>query len=260
MNKALIILFVLFLVSGFVAECQDFVTKPVSRKKKTLSYRVKKKDKKYSYFVSADSIEPSYLRHLYMEFENPLTIAVSDVPNENIYVTFNRGLISGENGKYVVIPLYEGDFARPNGTGNVEIYVKTDSGKSERVAVVEFDLISAPGVIADVGGRCGGKIPKEFLLSQSYLNISQAPFPFYTDKDLSVIMFSVVCMPSLNSQRDDWIGVESGVNVFTDNMIKMFKRLQPGDCVVFQTIGRIIQNGYRKGQRVGVNPVSFQIE
>jgi|AntAceMinimDraft_17_1070374.scaffolds.fasta_scaffold36315_2 hypothetical protein len=107
------------------------------------------------------SVAADKMNVLYIGVDNPLTLAISDIPNENIRVTISQGSIkkNESKGKYI---------ARVNNPGiaSIEVFSKKNKGKTKKLGTTNFRVKKIPNPYATIFNRNGGEIKKEVLLKQ----------------------------------------------------------------------------------------------
>ena len=174
------------------------------------------------------SVSADKMNVLYIGVDNPITIAVSDVTNENIKVKISKGEIRGSNGKYIV---------RVKEKGSVTIEV---SDRDKRTGTADFRVKSFPDPYATIGGKKYGKVTKEFLLSQKQVDVT-----WITDFDwgdgFKVIKFTV----SANIDgftMDDY----SQSNKITDSQKDLINALNPGCKVYIEEIVAVGPDGIER--------------
>ena len=86
--------------------------------------------------------EATKMNVVYAGIENPLSIAISDILPENLYITANKGSLKGTNGKYLLwIPYQE------KGSVDITIYHFKD-GKMDKIDTRTFRIKSVPKPVA----------------------------------------------------------------------------------------------------------------
>lgn len=117
-------------------------------------------------------IETSKMDVVYGGLENPLSIAISDILPENVYLTTNKGLIKGMNGNYVLwVPFDE--------KGTVEIDILANiSGKIAKISTRTFRILEVPKPVAYFGSKTGGEISKGEIMLVNFINAALYDFTF----------------------------------------------------------------------------------
>ena len=133
-------------------------------------------------------IETSKMNVVCAGLENPLSIAISDILPENIYLTSNKGLLKGMNGNYQLwLPFEE------QGTVEITIY-GNPSGIMEKISTRTFRIKTVPYPNAYLGTKDGGEINTGELLLINFVTISLRDFAFeglrYTVKKYKFIVAS----------------------------------------------------------------------
>jgi hypothetical protein len=172
------------------------------------------------------AVAPVKMNVLYLGVENPVEIAVSGVPLDEIQVSIDNGTIRrDEAGRFIVAPAKQGEAKIKLMKENKEIGTRV------------FRVKILPTPEATIGGMRGGVITKEGLLKAGGISCSISNFDF--DVNTRVIYFKVSVMgkknPILENIRNS--------NEFTAAQIDMIKGLKPGQKVYFEDIRGSIPDG-----------------
>jgi len=162
-------------------------------------------------------VAPVKMNVVYQGVENPVSIAVSGIPIENLGMGITNGTIKGEDGNYIVSPRRVGNLVITVYDGNKEIGNKM------------FRVHRIPDTIATVAGKKGGAISKDILLSQPGIVAKLDHFDF--DVKFKVVEFNVSAIingffriyPSKNEafskeQKDLINSLEKGSKVYIEDI------------------------------------------
>jgi len=169
--------------------------------------------------VSADKMNV-----LYVGVDNPVSIAVSDVPASNISVKMDEeeGKISGQNGRYII---------RVSKAGEVTLDVSGEvDGKKVPFAPVKFRSKLVPDPVASFAGKTGTDIISAAELQQAQeVTVMFQNFDF--DLKFQVVSFSV-------SMAVNKIEVEEFTNgdKLTENQKKLLTHAEPGTKIYIENV------------------------
>jgi hypothetical protein len=91
------------------------------------------------------AISPTRMNVLYFGVSNPVSIAVSGVPKDQIIVEMDNGSVTGENGNYNVIP-------KKFGIVSIHVFVKDKNGLKNQVSNQPFKVKHLPDPLAVLYG------------------------------------------------------------------------------------------------------------
>lgn len=176
------------------------------------------KDVKADFTISTDK-----MTDLYKRLDNPITIAVPGVANENLKPSISSGsLMPQGNGKFI---------ARINDdvkTVKIELSVEKD-GKLSKVGSKEFNVKPIPDPIAMIANKKGGTITRQELLAAGALipvieNFKLETFFIITEFSLSILKDKDLIVKRtngnlLNSEMKDLIiNAASGEKIYFENI------------------------------------------
>ena len=167
------------------------------------------------------AIAPVAMNVLYIGVDNPLHIAISGVPADKVSATINQGTLTKiSEGAYIARP------ARP-GEATIKVFAEIDGQGIEGTMDFRVKLIPVP--VATVGGRTGGNIVKNDLLSQRGIVADLGDFLF--DVRFVVTQFDVSVSTSEGSRTES-----SNSQTFTDAQKALINDLKLGERVFFTNI------------------------
>ena len=159
---------------------------------------------------------------LYLGIENPLSISVSDFPDETLSVTISQGTLSKVSEKEYL--------ARPTNLGEatVSVFAEID-GEKQNIGSMVFSVKSLPTPVAKVGDRTGGSIVKDDFLSQRGVVANLENFPI--NLRYTVTQFDMVIL----TPQGDRI-VRSNSPIFTDEQKALINSSDVGQRVFITNI------------------------
>jgi hypothetical protein len=166
---------------------------------------------------SVTAVEPVRMNVLYIGVDNPVKIASSMYPPDDLMVMVDNGRISGENGEYIINPAHPGSAT------------VTVSVKGKKIQETVFRTKWVPDPIAKVGQRNGGDIAKNDLIKENKVNIVLENFDF--DLKFNVVGFSVSAV--INGTVNE---VSSDSDNITPEQKELISKVNIGDPVYFQEI------------------------
>ena len=136
------------------------------------------------------AVAPTKMNVLYLGVDNPMAIAVTGVDANDLKVSIDNGLISGEKGKYIV---------KPKSKGLAMITVKANG---EVIQQSQFRVKTVPDPVAKVAGKKSGEITKSKLLSVKGIVADMENFDF--DLRFDVVSFVISSqVPNSNVVREE---------------------------------------------------------
>jgi gliding motility-associated protein GldM len=110
---------------------------------------------------SALVVSPDKMNVFYIGVENPVSISVPGIPAENVTASITNGTITGSRGHYIVT-------VSTPGTANISVSYKTGTGAgtTKSMGPKEFRVMRIPPPHAEVGGKTGGNVTKDFIAIQ----------------------------------------------------------------------------------------------
>ncbi|MFN8209240.1 MAG: GldM family protein [Bacteroidales bacterium] len=197
-------------VSGFL-----FITAGCLKRDKQESGNVLKNNASGIYAAVA----PVKMNVLYLGVENPIDIAVSGIPSEDIGVSIDNGTIrKDEAGRFIAAPANQGEAKIILKKGNEEIGTK----------IFRVKLLPTP--IASIGGTVGGRITKGGLLNAGGINCSITNFDF--DVSTKVVYFKLSVIGEGKSIKE----YVSKSSEFTPEQVQMIKGIKQGQKIYFEGI------------------------
>jgi hypothetical protein len=191
------------------------------------------------------AVSPDKMNVFYTVVDNPVTIAVSGIPDENIVVEINQGTITFKGkGEYNV--------KLPRGTRNIaklDIYEKS-KGNKKLLGTKEFRIKNVPDPTPLIAGKSGGLIKKEELIN------AKAIIPMMMNMDFQ-LYFNVKEFDMTTLHNSDTLSLKSNNNRLTDEMINVIEDLNSGDKIYFENIKIILFE--EEGPRI-ISPMYFKIE
>ena len=134
----------------------------------------------YQVGESSTVISADAMNVLYIGLDNPISIAMPGVPTEQIQVSINNGTITRSGGGWI---------ARPASAGNARITARATVDGRQFDGNADFRIMMVPSPVAKVGGRTGGVIEKNTLMSQQGVIADMENFLF--NLRYSVTQFNV---------------------------------------------------------------------
>jgi hypothetical protein len=163
--------------------------------------------------------------YLYRGIENPMSIAVSGVKPEKIYVTATNSIMEYKRpGRYILIP--------SQGTERKVVILIYEIRKKDTVEIgySEFRIEELPDPIAFVYGKTGSfYLQKGKLIDASGIIARLENFEY----ELMVLAKSFEMTTRLNNE---YITLKSENNKFTKEMLAIIVNAQKGTCFIFQNI------------------------
>ena len=197
-------------------------------------------------FVSAAgqrfSIATDRMNILYADVENPITIAVENIPNKSIVVKTNNGKISRSNGSYMF-------FTTLIGTADIILYKKSN-GKLKEIGRSSFRVKLIPNPTAKVGPSAGGRIQGIVLKSQQYI---RADYDFIDiDIRTPIDSFTVNIIPS---DTCFFKQIKNYTNKFSQELTEALAGIKKDYIVIFKDI---IAKRYNR-EIIELDPIYFII-
>lgn len=171
---------------------------------------------------------------LFVEMENPITIAAENASCKDLYVTTDNGTITGSNGLYLCKPAKVGP-------AHITVSIKK-LGKLRRVGSVSFGvryLINEHNTAFKVG-YCGNdcSILKSVLAAQQYARVELLCTDFQVR--LRVDSFTVHIISSVSGTTNK---IKNVGNQITTSVKEAFASLKDGDMVLFKEIFAVGPDG-----------------
>ncbi|TAN18484.1 MAG: gliding motility protein GldM [Chitinophagaceae bacterium] len=179
-----------------------------------------------SYMVGAPSLSVSATKMnvLFIGVENPISIAESGVPSENLSASISQGsLTKAGNGEYV---------ARVTTVGNANVNVSgTVGGKAMNFGAMKFRVMRVPDPVAEVGGNKGGRMQSAVFRVQE--GVQAVLENFYFDLKFPITHFTIAFE---GTGFDNYIQESSNSAYFTPAIKQLMQRCRPGTRVFVDDI------------------------
>lgn len=176
------------------------------------------------------SIAADKMNVLYADIDNPLTIAVENIPSNSIIVRTDNGTISGSQGSYVFR-------SSQIGKADITLYKKVN-GKLKQIGKSSFRVKLLPDPIAKVGPSSGGKIQKIILKSQQYIRADYAGIDI--DINIPIDSFTVTIIRGDTCTSKE---LKNYTNKFSQELIDALAEIKQSDIVIFKDIYSKRYNG-----------------
>lgn len=174
------------------------------------------------------AVAPTKMNVLYLGVDNPLSIAVSGVPNDKIFPSITNGTIRKIGNSYIVNPRQLGD-------NLITITVDVD-GKKVVTGSMCFRVKPVPDPVAKVAGRKTGVIDRNLLLAQNIITAEMENFDF--DAKFTIVEFTVSAI--INGHA---IYIVSKSNKITNEQKDLIKGIKAEDRVLFYNIKALGPDG-----------------
>ena len=158
---------------------------------------------------------------LYLGIENPIFIAYTEEAGCSVQVISSQGIISGQNGKYTIIPDSVGTVKITAQTINSSNIIKEEISKTFKVAELPTPLIS-------INGNTGGLILKSELINTKELSLIISNIP--NAKPYKIIGFTI------SDKFSSISGKTSKSKYFTLMQIDFFRELKSGSKLFISNI------------------------
>lgn len=165
------------------------------------------------------SVAADRMNVLYIGVDNPITVAVAGISNDNIQVSSEDvAVLPQGDGKYIL------QATRPG-----EVKVKVESqGKLLKEAV--FRVKRVPDPVGMVGSKNGGTVMAHELQEQKEMIALLENFDF--DAYCEIVSFNVIKI----SRRNDPVEVTNKGNTFGEQTLELFRLAVPGDTYYIRNI------------------------
>ncbi|MBN1927340.1 MAG: hypothetical protein JW798_16010 [Prolixibacteraceae bacterium] len=162
------------------------------------------------------AVEPVKMNVLYLGVDNPVKIAASGYDARDLTATIDNGIITGENGEFIIQ-------AKRLGTAIVTV-----SSKGREIQKTTFRVKPVPDPVAAVAGNKGGNITKQELLNAKDI-VVVTNFDF--DVSFDVVEFNVITL------IDGFVYEQkSNSNKITEKQKEIIAKIKDGTPVYFQDI------------------------
>ncbi len=165
------------------------------------------------------SVAADRMNVLYIGVDNPITVAVAGISNDNIQVSSEDVTVLPQgDGKYILQATKPG-----------EVKVKVESqGKLLKETV--FRVKRVPDPVGMVGSKNGGTVMVYELQEQKEMIALLENFDF--DAYCEIVSFNVIKI----SRRNDPVEVANQGNTFGEQTLELFRLAAPGDTYIIRNI------------------------
>ncbi len=194
------------------------------------------------------TVSPTRMNVFYAGLENPVSIAASGVPSENLVPEISRGgtLTRQRDGSYIVNVDPE--------VREVNITVRARVGdRLETMAVTPFRVLRNPDPTAYIAGQRSGRIPRQLLTRPQTIIEARMAEDFVFDLRYEVARFEMITERAGEIRRERQ---ESG-NTLTSEMVLLINNARSGQSVTFTDI---ITRPGPDGRERNLGALSFTIE
>jgi hypothetical protein len=174
------------------------------------------------------AIAPTNMNVLYLGIDNPLSIAVSGVPSDRLFVTSTNGIVRREGSKYIATP-------QQIGSAIIQVFAEVN-GEKVATGSMEFRVKDIPEPLANIAGIIAGPISKKVLLEQKTVNVIIASFDF--DVQFTVTGFKVSA--TIHGFVRE---VSSKSSKITEEQKNLFQELSVGDKLYIEDIKAVGPDG-----------------
>jgi len=192
------------------------------------------------------TISPTKMNVLYLGVPNPIRVSVPGVASENLVVTLSNGRIEKSGDDYLAYP------SKLDATSkSTSISVSARFGSETRpMGSMDFRVKEVPPPTATIGGKNGGNIKKEELLSENGIFADLKDFDF--DLKFKVTQFDI----TLSGAGGYVKTFSSKDNKFTSEQRDQFGKLGQGSIIY---IDNIMAKGDDGQPARPLSPISFKI-
>ena len=214
MKKHLVIFIII--TSGLIAMAQTTEKKAV--------FNVSKQNK-------IIAVSPTKMNVLYIGVDNPVQIAICDVPAKYITATIDNGTIENMGDGKFNVKVNEG-------TSETIINVfESYNGKTTKIGENIFRVKRVPDPVAFVGGIKSGPLNKNILAASHMIVAKMENFDF--ELTFNVTSFTV----TIPDRGGDVIPVYVAGNMITPDIINRISKASPGTRIYFEDIKAVGTDG-----------------
>ena len=175
-------------------------------------------------FSQAVAVAAVRFNILYVGVDNPLSIAVENVPTKSLIVKASKGTVTRVSGNHYI---YHG--SEP---GEVDILVyKKEKGSLRELGKIPFRVTTFPDPTAFVGNLKGGKISKKTLIAMGGVIAKLENSDF--EASARVDSFTVCILYKNSCEYKTFKNIR---NKFNQQVLDAFKDLNHGDTLVIRDI------------------------
>lgn len=165
------------------------------------------------------SVAADRMNVLYIGVDNPITVAVAGISNDNIQVSSeDLTVLPQSDGKYIL------QAAKP---GEVKVQVES---QGKLLKEVVFRVKRVPDPVGVVGRKNGGTVMAYELQEQKEMIALLENFDF--DAYCEIVSFNVIKI----SKRNDPVEVTNQRDTFGEQTLELFRLAEPGDTYIFRNI------------------------
>lgn len=186
--------------------------------------------------VSADKMNVFYIG-----VENPVTISVPGIANENVRASMTAGTLTPKGGGKYIVTVAPGP---PNTTVNVSA---TIGGKTSPMGNSLFRIKKVPNPVPKIGGYSTG------VVSKAVLQAAKTIVPVMENFDFE-LFFKVVSFTMTMNITGDLIEENAIGNQLTETMINKIKNAKPGTKVYLENI-----KAYGAGETRLLPPINLKL-
>jgi gliding motility-associated protein GldM len=171
------------------------------------------------------SVSATNMNVLYIGVNNPLSIAVSGIPRENIYPSISCGMLKPN-------PIKGGWMAiMTDGCKQATITVTAKmNGVMKPMGTESFRVKKLPDPLPYIANKKNGFISREMLISAGSI-VPKMPDDFEFDYQFQIRSFRMTMQRGFNVNH-----YESQSSKLTDEMIKQIKNTNRGQTIIFENI------------------------
>ncbi|HET6555722.1 MAG TPA: gliding motility protein GldM [Prolixibacteraceae bacterium] len=191
------------------------------------------------------TISPTKMNVFYLGVANPIEVSVPGVASENLSVSGTNLRVEKRGDGYVVYPS-KVDVAGKNTTVTVTAKM---NGEIRSMGTEKFRVKEVPPPLATVGGKNGGVLRKEDLLSEEGIFADLIDFDF--DLKYKVTQFEITFSGNTGFVKS----YKANGNRFTTEQKDQFAKLTQGSAIIIDNITARGDDGRERP----LSPISFKI-
>lgn len=188
--------------------------------------------------VPTVAIAAENINILYADIENPLKIAISDVPDTYLEIDVSQGKLEKKDNRYILKNLKKGDVVIKIG-----YYYKTDEKKTEEV---RFKVISMPDPAVTIAESSGGRIEAAKITQSKQLSI---------DEDWEITNYTVYFTGNGFETNPGLVAGIKGNN-FTKEVIDLLAKSKPGTTII---VDEILAKSKKSELKKRLPPLAFNL-
>lgn len=168
-------------------------------------------------------ISPTKMNVLYIGVNNPIDISVAGFSADKVSAGISSGSLSRKGGSSYIARV------RKAGKCRISVSATDDNGNKRSMGSQEFRVKRVPNPVAKVGGKKGGKIPKNVLLAQGGVKADLENFDF----DLKFIVVGFTVSANVGGFEKS---KNSGSYRLTGAQLNLIRKQKRGSRVTFENI------------------------